>query len=306
MSFEVTTAFRKEYSDSFMHLFQQTRSGLESVVRTETQNSEEKFWDFIGQTSALKNRARGSKTPRMNTPHSRRRCTLESFTWSDTTSDLDKIQMMKDPTSDYLKSAVSALNRGKDETILAALGGTAYTGKAGTVQLTAALECRMINGDGTVVAAGAAFGNTTETALTVAKLATIGELMDDASVPQEERYIVTNPYNKWQLLQDEKIGSDEYNKLKALYAGELPDFMGFRFVFLPTDRFTVNATDTGCIECYAFQRDAVLLATGKDITTKVDPLPDENYDIQAFAEMFIGATRLQGAGVVPILLKKST
>jgi len=32
-------------------------------------------------------------------------------------------------------------------------------------------------------------------------------------------------------------------------------------------------------------------------------LPDENYDIQAFAEAFYGATRLQGPGVIEILLQ---
>jgi len=305
MSFEVTTAFRKEYSASFMLLFQQLQSKLETVVRRETQNSEEKFWDFIGQTSTKKNRARASKTPRMNTPHSRRRCTLDSFTWADTTSDLDKIQMMKDPTSDYLRSAVGALNRAKDETLLLAMGATAFTGKKGEVSMAAKDECTLINGDGTVVGAGSDFSDTTETALTIAKIGLIGELMDDASVPQEGRYIVTNPYNKWQLLQDTKIGSADYNKIKALYEGEISDFMGFNFVFLPSDRFEVNSTDTGCIECFGFQRDSVLLATGKEITTKVDPLPDENYDIQAFAEMFIGAVRMQGSGVVPILLKKA-
>lgn len=303
MSFEVTTAFVKEYSAAFMHLFQQTESMLESTVRVETQNSEEKFWDFIGKTDAVDGFVRGSKTPRMNTPHSRRRCTLIVSRWADTTSDIDKIQMLKDPTSKYLESAVYALHRKKDQRVLDALGGIAFTGKAGTVQIPAAQECRLMNGDGTLAAEGAGFSNTTETALTIAKIATIGELMDDASVPQEGRYIVANPYNKWQLLQDAKIGSDEYNKIKALYAGEIPDFMGFQFRFLPTDQFTKNATDAGCIEAYAYQRDAILLSVGKDITTRVSELPDENYDIQAFAEMFIGAVRLQGPGVVPMLLK---
>lgn len=307
MSIEVTTAFRREYTDAFMLTYQQLSSYLRSAVRNETQAGEEKFWDFIGQTSAIKDRARGSKTQHINTPHSRRRCTLHSYTWSDTTSDLDKIQMMKDPNSDYLRVGVGALYRGMDEEILAALGGTAYTGKGGTTTVNNydIGECRLIDGDGTLVSAGSDHSATTETALTIAKIASVGELMDDASVPQEGRYIVSNPYNKWQLLQDAKIGSSDYNKIKALYAGEIMDFMGFQFIFMPTDRFTVNATDTGCIECYAWQRDAALIAMAKDITTKVDPLPDENYDVQAFAEAFYGSTRLQGPGVIEILLKTS-
>lgn len=306
MSFQVTTAFRKEYSDSFMITYQQMNSMLRMCVRNETQNSEEKFWDFIGRTSAKKDRARGAKTEHISTPHSRRRCTLHSYTWSDTTSDLDKIQMMKDPNSDYLKVGVAALYRGMDEEILAALGGTVYTGKGGTVAVNNydIGECRLIEGSGVLVAAGSDFSDTTETPLTVAKLALCGQLMDDASVPQEGRYFITNPYNKWQLLQDTKVGSSDYNAVKALYAGEIKTFMGFEFVFLPTERFTVNTTDTGCIECYAFQRDAILVAMAKDVTTRTDELPDENYDIQAFAEAFYGAVRLQGPGVIEILLDK--
>jgi hypothetical protein len=288
-----------------MITYQQMTPFLKGAVRNEAQNGEEKFWDFIGRTSALKNRVRGSKTQHISTPHTRRRCTLNSYTWSDTTSDLDKIQMMKDPNSDYLKVGVAALYRGCDEEILAAMGGAAYAGKAGatTVNNYDIGECRLIDADGTVRAAGLDHADVaTPTALTVAKIATCGQLMDDATVPQEGRYIVANPYNKWQLLQDTKVGSSDYNAVKALYAGEIKTFMGFEFIFMPTERFTYNATEVTAIECYAWQRDAVLLATAKDVTTKVDPLPDENYDIQAFAECFYGATRLQGPGVIEMLL----
>ena len=308
MSYEVTTSFQREYTDAFMILYQQLSPYLRSAVRNETQSGEEKFWDFIGRTSAIKNRARGSKTQHISTPHSRRRCTLNSYTWSDTTSDLDKIQMMKDPNSDYLKVGVGAIHRGGDEELLAAMGGTAYAGKGGTVAINNydVGESRLIDADGAVVAAGSDHSDTTQTAITIAKLATCGELLDDASVPQEGRYITMNPYNKWQLLQDTTIGSDDYNKIKTMYAGEITNFMGFQFIFMPTERFTVNATDTAAIECYAWQRDAVLLATAKEVTTKVDPLPDENYDIQAFAEAFYGATRLQGPGVIEILLQTAS
>jgi hypothetical protein len=302
MSFEVTTAFRKEYSDSFLIAYQQMESKLRSAVRIETQNSEEKFWDFIGRTTAIKNRPRGSKTQHISTPHTRRRCTLNSYTWSDTTSSLDVIQMMKDPNSDYLKVGVAALMRGMDEEILAAAGGTAYTKKEGDTAMTMTNDCYKINSDGTVAAPGVAFTDTTQTGLTIEKMAKIGELMDEQSVPDSERYIICNPYQKWLLLQDTKVGSVDYNNVKALWQGEVNTFMNFTFIFLPTERFTYNATDTAAIECYAWQRDSMLLSMGKDVTTKVDNLPDENYDVQAFAEAFYGSVRLRGEGVIPINL----
>lgn len=306
MSFQITESFVREYASAFESVFQQTNSELESTVRKEAQSGEFKFWDFIGKTSVQWDRARGSKTPRISTPHSRRRNSQRVATWADTTSDIDKIMSMKDPTSEYLKAAVSAMQRAKDERILEGLGAVAYTGKEGNIAINKydVGECRLINGDGTIVTAGENFADTTETGLTLLKVATIGGLLDNASVPQSDRHIVANVDQKWSLLGTTKVTNADYNTVKALTNGQLNTFMGFTFHWLPAERFTENTVDTGCYECYAYHKDAVLMTTGKDITTRISELPDENYDIQAFAEMLIGSTRLQGPGVVCMLLDK--
>jgi hypothetical protein len=41
-----------------------------------------------------------------------------------------------------------------------------------------------------------------------------------------------------------------------------------------------------------------------EVSTNVTKLPDENYDTQVWARSFKGNLRLQGPGVVLILLKK--
>ena len=305
MSIEITTAFKKQYEASFRLVYQQLEGKLRGTVRNETQNAEVKFWDFVGATTAVRDRARGSATPRINTPHSRRACKLHSLTWADTTSDLDKIQAMADPTSDYLRAGVGAIRRGEDELILEAAYADVLTGKEGTTTVTAATECYKVNGDGTAAAAGTALTNTTETGLTIAKIGMIGARLDDKSVPSEGRFIVCNTDQKWYLLGSTKVTSADYATVKALAQGDINTFMGFNFVWLPSDRFTANATDTGCYQCVAYQREAMLLAMAKDITTKMDQLPTENYDVQAFAEQMAGAVRLQADGVIPILLKKA-
>jgi len=306
MSIEITTAFKKQYEASFKLVYQQMVSQLSGTVRNETQNAEVKFWDFVGATTAVRDRARGSATPRINTPHTRRACKLHSLTWADTTSDLDKIQAMADPTSDYLRAGVAAIRRGEDELLLEAAYADVLTGKEGTTTVTAATECYKVNGDGTAAAPGTALSGTTETGLTIAKLALIGARMDDKSVPTEDRYLIANSDQKWYLLGSAKATNADYaGQMRALMRGEIPTFLGFHFIWLPSDRFTANTTDTGCYQCVAYQRDAMLLAMAKDVTTEVDRLPDENYDVQAFAEQMAGAVRLQADGVVPILLKKA-
>jgi hypothetical protein len=301
----IDTAFIKQYAAVFEHLFQQTTSELRSTVRNESQNAEMKFWDFIGPTSVTWDLPRGSDTPNIPTPFSRRKCLLRRANWGEFIDDFDRIQMLKDPTSDDIKNAVNALHRAIDERILEGLGADVSTGKEGTttVHNYDVGECRLMEGDGTLVTAGSDHSDTTETPLTIAKLADIGKILDDASVPSQGRHFVANPYNKWQLLQTTEVKSYDYNTVKALANGEIDTFMNFKFHWLPTERFTVNATDTGTIECYAWHNSAMLLSVGKDIVTNVDRVPHKLNSVLAQAEMFIGAVRLQGPGVIEVLLK---
>jgi hypothetical protein len=75
---------------------------------------------------------------------------------------------------------------------------------------------------------------------------------------------------------------------------------------LPTARFADSTTDpqtstAGCIDAFAYQRDAVLLATSKELETTVDRMPGYNNATQLWMEAKYGVTRLQGAGVVKII-----
>lgn len=303
----IDTAFVKENAATFQHVLQQTLSELRQTVRNETQHSEMKFWDFIGQTSVVWDLPRTSDTPNIPTPYTRRKCTLRRANWGEYIDDFDKIQMLKDPTSDTIKAAVAAFNRAFDERILEACAAIVYTGKEGSTAVNSydVGECRLIEGSGVEVTAGSNFSDTTETGLTLAKIALIGKLMDDASVTQADRHIVANSDQKWYLLGSTKATSADYNGVRALVHGEMDSYLGFKFHFLPSDRFTVNATDTGCYECVAYQKDAVLLSMGKDISTSVDRVPTKTNSVLAQVEMFIGAVRLQGPGIVRILLKKA-
>jgi hypothetical protein len=129
-------------------------------------------------------------------------------------------------------------------------------------------------------------------------------MLDNASVPSTDRHFVCNNDQKWALLGSSIVNSIDHNSVKVLVDGSIDSFMGFKFHFLPNDRFTVNAVDAGCYECFAYHRDAVLMTTGKDIDTRITVMPTKNYSVQAWAEMFIGAVRLQGPGVVKVLLDK--
>ena len=136
MSTQVTTAFVQQYAANVMMLAQQKGSKLRDAVRVENVTGKQSFFDQIGATAARRRTSRHSDTPRMDTPHARRRCSLEDFDWADMIDQEDKVRTLIDPTSTYAKSAANAMGRAIDEVIVDAIRGTSFTGETGSTAVT--------------------------------------------------------------------------------------------------------------------------------------------------------------------------
>jgi hypothetical protein len=201
---------------------------------------------------------------------------------------------------------VFSLNRVIDDIIIDCLWNTRYGGHDGTtaINMYDVGESRIIAGDGTVVAAGSNDSGTTETALTIAKLLTAKQLLDDAEIDDErQRYFLTNPYNINQLLNTTEVKSADYNTVKALAQGQIDTFMGFKFI--KSTRLPVSTTDTGTTRSFAFAQDAVVLSVMEEPTVNVDPRYDLCGSVQVYSTLTGGAVVVEGPAVVEVLLKTS-
>src|SRR5688572_795905 len=136
MSFQVDTALVQAYRANIELQFQQKSSRLAPAVRNESIGAEFEYFDRIGPVDAVEVTNRHGDTPLISTPHDRRRVNLRDFDWADLIDNKDKIRMLADPTSSYVMNAVMAMNRAKDDVIIEAAFGTAYTGKTGSTQVT--------------------------------------------------------------------------------------------------------------------------------------------------------------------------
>jgi hypothetical protein len=145
--------------------------------------------------------------------------------------------------------------------------------------------------------------------LTLAKLLTAKEILDgnevddDASLAADgqgatpSRVIVVNAKMLTNLYGTTEIKSVDYNSVKALAQGTIDTFLGFKFV--RTERVVKDATATTGY-AIAWSKSCVALGIGQEINTSVDRRPDKNNAWQVFADMSIGATRLEDEGVVEI------
>ena len=285
MSSQITTAFVEQYSANIQMLSQQMGSLLRDAVRNESITGKDAYFDQIGKVTAQKKVSRHSDTPQIDTPHSRRRCSLADYEFADLIDQQDKVRLLIDPTSSYAKAAAYAMGRAMDDVIIAAALGSANTGVSGGTAV--ALPA------GNIVAA-----NTGGTGMNIAKLAAAKQILDAGDVdPSIKRHIVVSPAEIADLLNNTTVTSSDFNTIKALVQGEIDSFMGFKFHV--SNRLVDNgAANTQCI---AFAEDGILLGVGKDVTARIDERSDKSYATQVYYCQTIGATRMEEAKVVSVL-----
>ena len=282
MSVQITTAFVEQYKSNVFHLAQQKGSKLRDAVRTESIVGKSHFFERIGSTAAVKRTSRHADTPRVDTPHSRRKVTMDDYDWADLIDDSDKVRLLISPQSEYAKAGAYAMGRTMDDVIIAAATGNAFGGVSGgsTIALPA----------GQKIAHGS-------TGLTIAKLISAKEKLDAANVdPDEARAIVCSAKQISDLLGTTQITSADFNSVKALVQGDIDTFMGFKFI--RSERLGTDSN--GNRQVLAFTNTSMGLALGKDIQTKISERADKNYSTQVYLCMTIGATRVEDEKVIEI------
>lgn len=288
MSLQITTAFVEQFKANVYHLTQQKGSKLRRAVRLETVVGKNAYFEQIGATAARKRTSRHADTPRMDTPHARRRVSLEDHDWADLIDSEDQVRMLIDPTSQYAEAASMALGRALDDEIIAAATGTAFTGVDGST--STAFDTNMVV-DVQVRAPGV---SAADLSLNVSKILEAAEKLGSNDVdPDEEKFLVVNARQTKHLLNDNRVSSHDYNVIKPLVEGQVSRFGGFTII--PCNRIGTDVNDDDM--CLFWARGGMLAGIGRDITTKISERPDKNYATQVFASMTVGATRMEEARV---------
>ena len=281
MSVQITTAFVEQYRGNVEHLVQQKGSRLRDTVRLETVVGKNAFFEQLGTTVASKRTSRHSDTPRLDTPHARRRVSLVDYDWADLIDQEDKVRMLIDPAGPYAEQAAFALGRAMDDEIIEAADGTAFTGVDGSTSTS------FTSGNIVDVQVG---GSSSDVGLNVAKLRAAKEVIDGSDVdPEVERYCVVNAKQLKNLLAETAVTSSDFNTVKALVQGEVDTFLGFSFV--RTQRIGTDSNSDDKVLFYA--KPGICLAVGQDVQVRISERADKNYSQQVFASMSIGATRMQ-------------
>ena len=286
MSTQITTAFSQQFSANVQLLSQQTGSILRGGVEEESVTGEKAFFDQVGAAAAVKRTSRHQDTPMVDTPHSRRMVTMDSYEWADLIDDADKVRMLIDPTSTYARAAAAAMGRAMDDAIIEAATGTSKTGKSGGTSTTLPSAQQIASGSAD---------------LTLAKLIQAKKILDSNSVdPSIPRHIAVSPDQIEALLNTTTVTSSDFNTVKALVQGEINTFLGFQFHV--SNRLAKSGNDR---TCFAWAQDGIKLAVGKDVESRIDERADKSYSTQVYYCASFGATRMEEEKVVQIICDES-
>ena len=305
MSSFVTEHMVKQFSSNVWHLSQQKGSRLRGLCRTETLNGEEGFFDYYGPVTAQEKVGRHSDTTYQETPHGRRRVTMNDFFWADLVDKEDKLRLIHDPESQYAKAAMMAMGRKMDDILISGALGAGYSGKDGSTSVLLPDSQKV-----------GAFDGSAQSGLNVRTLRAVKKKFHQNEVDMEPLYIVCQAEQIDNLLGETEITSQDYNTVRALVNGEVDSFMGFKFIRLErlpvtTGAIAFDASNgsvgaggdsiaAGSRRCFAFCQSGLLLALGSDVKGRIDELPQKHYSKQVYASMSMGATRLEEAKVVEI------
>jgi hypothetical protein len=289
------------FKDSIIHAVQQEVSYLETaIMRKETFNGEAFYFDKLGTVSLNKKTSIYQPTTFADALHTKRKLSFDTF---DQALRVDKYDadrsMISGLSSDYMLSLKYAINRKKDQLIIAAATGSAFEGKDGStvVAFNDAKQTVFADGSYGTDTAGTAVSLTTNKLLTGLKI-----LRKNQVQPNEKIYCFLSAEEENALMKDDKAINRDFTNGQVLDKGIIGTWAGINFI--RTEELLDSAVNTN--------RDVILMTElalgmgnpGNSIVSRIDERPDLKYLTQVYVEMNMGCTRVEDEKVVKIICKK--
>jgi hypothetical protein len=289
MSETISTFYTQSYATNVALLSQQRESRLAKAVTIgHYKGKAASPVEQLGPVVAQKRTGRLEPVEFGSSPTDRPWVYPSDYDYYEAVDSIDKLRMVVDPQSAIVQNFVSALNRRKDDEIIAAFFATRKKGESGgTTQSFPSAQQVSVNTGGT------------GSGLNVAKLRAAKKLLMAAEVDldTDEIWCALTAAQHDNLLNEVQVVSTDFNDRPVLVDGKVTRFLGINFIH--TERLATNGSSQRRIPVWA--KSGMHLGVWNDITTSIDPRPDlKGKPIQVGGSLTIGATRLEEAKVVEL------
>lgn len=289
-SFDLDLAVYK-YGQNVRLALQQTETKLAGAVMVQSasgklQSVEDRFDSFemsevIGRDEDI--------TP-LNPANIRRWIRPRSYDGAVRVDHFDKLRLLEDPMSAYAASMVAAINRRKDDSIIAGIYADAIIGEDGgsTVAFASGQQLNVNVGGG-----GSATG------LNVEKILRAKQLMQENETDDmEETFMLISPLQQYNLLRQPEVISGDYANTKVLGGkGEVIEFAGVKFII--SNRIPTNASSYR--RNVMWKKSGLCLGVWDDMTIDVSPIKTKRgQPWQIYGMISLGGTRTDEKKVIEI------
>jgi hypothetical protein len=234
----------------------------------------------VGRGVATPRIAQSDVTP-LNVSFSNVTCTLADWNAAEYSDIFSQAKVNFDERNELVQVVSSAMGRRQDQIILDALAAS-----------------------GTSLTVGNEIGGT-DTNMNVAKLREAKRLMDKGNIPMDGRVMLIHANGLSSLLSETAVTSADYNSVRALVAGEINTFLGFRFMVLG-DRSEGGLDIDSSLDrtCFAFHKDSVGYAEGIGMRTEINYVPEKTSWL-VNSVFSAGAVAIDAEGIVAITARES-
>lgn len=295
---QIPEFYTRQFEASWRMLTQQKDSKLERLATVENVVGKEKRLAQIGSLAMQRVTSRAAETRHTDVPMAQRWLRQYPYDVATLEDEFDELFLgsMSSPRSALMQAHVSAYNRALDDVIIAALGGTAYTGEEGVTAVT-------LPSSQQVAVDYVKSGAPANSGLTLAKIIKAKSILGVNEVDDDEEFIWL--YSQQQLddlLNNvEQVSNADYTNVKALVEGKIDRFMGF--TWKKTQRLPLNS-GTDVRTNYAYAKSGIAVAPGPRGVHQ-DVLPTRNHALQTRSIAVIGATRTEEVKVVEVFCDQS-
>lgn len=290
MSANAPSLYAREFATNCELLLQQKGSRLRGKAEEKTHKGEQASpVDQIGKIEMQPVTTRFAPIGRVDAPVDRRWVYPSDFDLNQIMDSFDDLRLLSDPKSKYVQNAVFAAGRQMDRLLIAAMNGTAKTGKDGSTSVALPSAQKVaIN-----------FGAASNASLTVAKLREARKILmaADVDLDAEQLYVAVSAKEQDSLLAEAQVISTDFNARPVLVDGKITQFLGFNFVH--TELLETSGGTTRFVN--AWVKSGLHLGVWGDVMTDVDRRKDlSGMPWQAYIKMTMGATRLEEQKFVQI------
>jgi hypothetical protein len=285
MSTTVDQAFVTQWMDFVIHAVNQTQSRLSDAVRVKS--------NCVGSTARFNklddsdpySGSRHGDTILADDAHSYADATLKDWHKALLVDEMDQLKTLVSLESEYTRNIIAAFQRRKDKTIIAE-------------GLSQATPTYSVTG-------------TTNGGLEYSTLVDAAALAEDLEWPEEERYFGYTGASLGTLLDDAQLTSKDYGTLRAIQDGRLAPnemFLGFKWRKLNGPYLLAAGMRTGAVgsvtgeKLFAWHKDAVGLAIGKEAKVRIAERPDKNHSTQVYGCMSLGACKIDDERIIRLTI----